>query len=210
VSLLRSSFSRQAGIQAARIAGALAWTATSGTISVLAYRFGPDEATLAVAKQGAGFVAIVSGALAALSIARPRKDRRAEDGIAALAAARGFSRDALGAAELAAWAELAGEAIFIPIAGISIVACAITAGNHIEGATSMLAGAALFGLVASTVIGAVAGMCRRWGGDQGRTWLLGIVFIPWTLAELLFRGAPYLSIPGLLGRLWESLTQVSS
>jgi len=38
------------------------------------------------------------------------------------------------------------------------------------------------------------------------------VVLPWLIAELVVggRGASYLSIPGLLGRIWETLTAVGS
>jgi uncharacterized membrane protein YhaH (DUF805 family) len=113
---------------------------------------------------------------------------------------------------MTATVRLLGEVIVVPIVAIGLFVFAFVAGGRIEGAFWPIAGAALFGVVAAIVLGALASTCRRWGGSQGRSWLMVVVLLPWLLAGTVASGqvAPYLSIPGLLGRLWETLTAVGS
>jgi hypothetical protein len=212
VFLLRGALAQKAGLRAARILGLLWLVGTAAGMALLAYRFGSDGSAVSLAARAAAAITFVCGWLAALSIAQPRKNRSTEDGVVALARSRGFGGGEIQRAELAAGMVLACEVVFVPIAILCLLAGAAFTGWGTPAAWAVLAGTMSFGLFASVVIGAVASLCRRLGGDRGRRWLVSVVIIPWLVAGALIDGreAAYLSIPGLLGRAWEGLTQVGS
>jgi hypothetical protein len=150
----------------------------------------------------------IAGGIAALALAAPPKDTALVVGIAALASSRGLDDRVLARAEMLATIRLLGEVIAVPVAAIAIFVSLIVAGGSLDGAIWPILGSVLFGLLAAGVLGAVVSLCRRWGGGRGRTLLAVVVLVPWILTEALLptRSAELLSIPGLLGRIWQALT----
>ena len=98
----------------------------------------------------------------------------------------------------------------MPLIVMGFFVLALLARGGIAGVVRPIAGSILFGFVAALVLGWAASLCRSWGGARGRSWLAGAIFGPWFLAEMALSGrvASYLSIPGLLERLWEALAAV--
>jgi hypothetical protein len=107
---------------------------------------------------------------------------------------------------------LLGEIILVPLVFMTGFVFAIAARGGLAGTVRPLAGSILFGLATAVVLGLTASFCRTWGGRSGRTWLVAVVLGPWIFAEVLLSGrlAPYASIPGLLGRLWDAFAAVST
>lgn len=212
VRLVRESLSRRWGVRGARIYAAIVSLGVSATIWLVARRYGPDGTALSLVARAAAMLTWIAGGLATLALAAPSKDTALIDGIVALASARGLGNEALARAGMIATVRLLVEVIVVPIIAIGVFVFAFVAGGSIESAFWPIAGAVVFGVVAAIVLGAAASSCQRWGGAQGRSWLMAIVLLPWLLADTIASGrvAPYLSIPGLLGRVWETLTGVGS
>jgi hypothetical protein len=107
---------------------------------------------------------------------------------------------------------LLGEIILIPLVFMAGFVFAIAARGGLADTVRPLAGSMLFGLATAVVLGLTASFCRTWGGRSGRTWLVAVVLGPWIFAEVLLSGrlAPFASIPGLLGRLWDAFAAVST
>jgi hypothetical protein len=152
----------------------------------------------------------IPGAICALSLATPPKDGGLARGIAALAGAHGLDARRLARAGTVASVRILAEVILVPLVVMGFFVFAIMAKGGLVAMARPLVGSIVFGLVAAIVLGLIASMCRSWGGERGRSWLAAIVFGPWLVAEVALSGrlAPYLSIPGLLGRLWEALAAV--
>jgi hypothetical protein len=184
----------------------------TATIWVLSSKYGPDETALSLVARSAALLTWIAGGIAALALSVPPKDLALAQGIVALATARGLSEEAVARAEMAATVRLLIEVLALPVAAIGLFVLAFLAGWRLEGAWPAIVGTIVFAMLASIVLGVLASGCRRWGGAHGRSWLLVVVFLPWLLAELVVGGsaASFLSIPGLLGHVWESLTAVSS
>jgi hypothetical protein len=212
VLLLRRLLAGRWGVRAARIYAGLLSISITATIWVLAKKYGPDDTSLALVGRSAALLTWIAGGIATFALAAPPKDAAFAEGVAALASARGLDHETIARAEMAATVRLVAEVIVVPIIAIGAFAFAFVAGGRLPGATRPILGAVLFGLLASLVLGGVASSCRRWGGAQGRSWLVVVVFLPWVASELVLggRAAAYLSIPGFLGRVWETLTAVGS
>jgi hypothetical protein len=212
VALLRKVLASRWGIRAARIyAGMLAISITA-MIWVISEKHGPDDTALSLVGRAVAMLTWIAGGIATLALAGPSKDVASAQGIAALASSRGLDDEALSRAEMAASIRILVEVIVLPTVAIGVFVFAFVVGGRLQGAAWPILGAITFGLLASVVLGAVASGCRRWGGAQGRSWLLAVVFLPWMVEELVSGGhkGGYLSIPGLLGRVWETLTAVNS
>jgi hypothetical protein len=212
VLLFRQVLAGRWGVRAARIYAIMVSISITATIWVLAKKYGPDEAALSLVARSAALLTWIAGGIGTLALSAPPKDAALAQGIAALASARGQNDEAISRAEMAATVRLLAEVIAVPVAAIGLFVFAFVAGGRLREAVMPIAGSIAFALFASIVLGVVASGCRRWGGAQGRSWLLVVVLLPWLVAELVVggRGASYLSIPGLLGRIWESLTAVGS
>jgi hypothetical protein len=212
VVLLRRLLGGRWGIRAARIYAVMVSISVTATIWVLAKKYGTDDATLSLVARSAALLTWIAGGIATLALSVPPKDAAFAQSIAALALSRGQTDESIARAEMAATVWLLVEVIAVPIIAIGAFVFAFVAGGHLADALWPIAGACMFGFVAAVVLGVVASGCRRWGGAQGRSWLLVVVFLPWLVAELVLggRGSAYLSIPGLLGRVWETLTVVGS
>jgi hypothetical protein len=212
VLLLRHLLAGRWGIRAARIYAVLASISITATIWVVARKYGPDETVLSLVARSAALLTWIAGGIGALALSAPPKDAALAQGIAALAASRGQSEESIARAEMAATVRLLAEVIAVPVAAVGLFVFAFVAGGRLQGAAWPIVGSIVFAVFASIVLGAVASGCRRWGGAQGRSWLLVVVLLPWLVAELVVggRGAEFLSIPGLLGRVWETLTAVGS
>jgi len=212
VVLFRQVLAGRWGIRAARIYAVMVSISITATIWVLAKKYGPDETALSLVARSAALLTWIAGGIGTLALSAPPKDAALAQGIAALAASRGQSEESIARAEMAATVRLLVEVIAVPVAAVALFVFAFVAGGRLQGAAWPIAGSVVFGLFASIVLGVVASGCRRWGGAQGRSWLLVVVVLPWLIAELVVggRGASYLSIPGLLGRIWETLTAVGS
>jgi hypothetical protein len=212
VHILRELLAGRWGIRAARIYGVMVSISITATIWVIARRYGPDDATISLVARSAGLLTWIAGGIATLALSAPPKDRAFAEGVAALAAARGFDEDALGRAAVAATIRVLFEVIAVPVAAVGAFVVVFVARGRLRGVIGPISGAIAFALLASIVLGVLASACRKWGRAQGRSWLLVAVFLPWLVAELLLggKGAAYLSIPGLLGKAWEMLTAVGS
>jgi hypothetical protein len=211
VTLLRGALARRWGIRAARIYAVMVSLSVTATIWYLARTYGPDMTTVSLVARASATLTWIAGGIAALALAAPPKDAALASGIAALASSRGFDDRALARAETIATIRLLGEVIVVPITAIAIFVSLIVAGGSLNGAIWPILGSILFGLLAAGVLGAVASLCRRWGGARGRTLLTVVVLVPWFLAETLLpqKTGELLSIPGLLGRIWQTLSGVA-
>ena len=205
--LLRGALARRWGVRAARIYAVMVSLSVTATIWFLARRFGPDTSTVSLVARAAALLTWIAGGIAALSLAVPPKDAALSNGIAALASAHGIDDATIARAEMAATVRLLGEVIVVPVTAIALFVSLIVAGGKLDGGIWPILGSVLFGLVAALLLGVVTSACRRWGGPRGRTLLVAVVLAPWVLSELLLpRGGDLLSIPGLLGRIWQTLT----
>jgi hypothetical protein len=200
------------GIRAARIYAGMLAIGITATIWVLSEKHGPDETALSLVGRAVAMLTWIAGGIATMTLAVPPKDVASAQGIAALASSHGLDNETIARAEMAASVRILVEVIVLPTVAIGLFVFAFVAGGRLQGAAWPLLGAIAFGFLASVVLGAVASGCRLWGGAQGRSWLLAVVLLPWLLEEQVFggRGGAYLSIPGLLGRAWETLTAVNS
>jgi hypothetical protein len=212
VLLFRQLLAGRWGVRAARIYAVMVSISITATIWVLAKTSGPDDSAISLVGRSAALLTWIAGGIGALALSAPPKDAALAQGIAALASSRGQSDEAVARAEMAATVRLLAEVIAVPVAAVGLFVLAFVAWGRLQGAVWPIVGSVVFALFASIVLGVVASGCRRWGGAQGRSWLLVVVLLPWLVAELVVggRGASYLSIPGLLGRIWETLTSVSS
>lgn len=208
VILLRGALARRWGVRAARIYAVMVSLSVTVTIWILARRFGPDTTTVSLVARSAAILTWMAGGIGALALSVPPKDTALATGIAALASAHGIDDRTIARAEAAATVRLLGEVIVIPVACIALFVSVIIAGGKLDGALWPMVGSVLFGAVAALLLGLVTSACRRWGGPRGRTLLVAIVLVPWILTALLLptRGAELLSIPGFLGRVWQTLT----
>ncbi len=205
--LLRGALARRWGVRAARIYAVMVSLSVTATIWFLARRFGPDTSTVSLVARAAALLTWIAGGIAALSLAVPPKDTALSNGIAALASTHGIDDVTIARAEMAATVRLLGEVIVVPVAAIALFVSLIVAGGKLDGGIWPILGSVLFGLVAALLLGVVTSACRKWGGPRGRTLLVAVVLAPWVLSELLLpRSGDLLSIPGLLGRIWQALT----
>jgi hypothetical protein len=212
VALLRKVLASRWGIRAARIYAGILAVSITATIWVMSEKHGPDETALSLLGRAVAMLTWIAGGIATLTLAVPAKDVASAQGIAALASSRGLDDEAIARAEMAASVRILVEVIALPTVAIGVFVFAFVLGGRLQGAVWPILGAVTFGLLASVVLGAVASGCRLWGGAQGRSWLLAVVFLPWMVEELVLGGRKggYLSIPGLLGHVWETLTAVNS
>ena len=210
VVLVRRTLARGWGIRAARAYAVLLSAGVVIAVAVSSAGFGANATSLSLVTRAAGMLVWIPGAACALALATPSKDATLAQGIAALAAARGFSPRLLARAETLATVRLVGEVILVPLLVMTLFVLSLAARGGLAQTARPLGGALVFGIIAAAVLGTVASACRSWGGERGRTWLAGVVFGPWFFAEVALSGrvAPFVSIPGLLGRLWEALAEV--
>jgi hypothetical protein len=208
VILFRGALGRRWGVRAARIYALMVSIGVTATIWILARRFGPDTTTVSLVARASAMLTWIAGGIAALALAAPPKDSALALGIAALASSHGLDDRTIWRAEIAATIRLLGEVIVVPVVGIALFVSLILAGGGLGGGVWPILGSVLFGLVAAALLGIVTSVCRRWGGPRGRTLLVVVVLVPWILSETLLptRSAELLSIPGLLGRIWQTLT----
>jgi hypothetical protein len=212
VVLIRRTLARSWGVRAARIYAGLLCTGFVIAIAVSTGGLGANVTSLSLVARGAAMLVWIPGAACALALSTPAKDASLVQGIAALASARGFDPLRVARAETTATVRLVGEVILAPLAVMTAFVLLIAARGGVAQTARPLAGSLVFGLIAATTLGAVASLCRSWGGARGRTWLMAVVLGPWFFAEIALSGrvAPYVSIPGLLSRLWETLAAVST
>ncbi|HMI82792.1 MAG TPA: hypothetical protein VK550_01800 [Polyangiaceae bacterium] len=210
VTLLRRTLGRSWGIRAARFYAALLSLGVVTAIAISAGGLGANDTSLSLVARSAAMLVWVPGAMCALALAKPPHDASLAQGIAVLAGAHGFDGARFARAEALATVRLLGEVILVPLLFMGVFVFAILARGGLASMARPLAGSIVFGSVAAMVLGSMASVCRRWGGARGRTWLAGAVFGPWLFAEMALSGrvATYVSIPGLLGRLWEALAAV--
>lgn len=210
VVLLRSTLARSWGIRAARFYAGLLSVGVVTAIALSAGGLGANDASLSLVARSAAMLVWIPGAMCALALAKPPHDAGLAQGIAVLAGARGFDAGRFARAETWATVRLLAEVILVPLVLIGLFVFALLARGGLWGIARPLAGSILFGAVAALVLGWMASLCRTWGGARGRTWLAVAVFGPWFFAEMALSGrvAPYVSIPGLLSRLWDAVAAV--
>jgi hypothetical protein len=210
VVLLRRSLGRSWGIRAARFYAGLLAIGVVTAVAISAGGLGANDSSLSLIARSAAMLVWIPGAACALALATPPKDASLAQGINALASAHGFDARRIARAETIASVRLLAEVILAPLALMGIFVFAILARGGLVATARPLLGSLVFGLVAALLLGLVASICRTLGGARGRSWLLAIVLGPWLVAEVALSGrvAPYVSIPGLLGRLWEALAAV--
>lgn len=212
VTLLRRTLGQNWGVRSARVCAGILALAVMGAVAVTAGGLGANDTSLSLVARSAVLLVWFPGGMCALSLASPPKDTRLTEGITALAGARGFDARRIVRAETMASVRLLGEIILVPLVLMGGFVFAIAARGGLAGTVRPLAGSMLFGLVTAVVLGLTTSFCRTWGGRKGRSWLVAAVFGPWIFAEVVLSGrvAPYASIPGLLGRLWDALAAVST
>ena len=212
VALLRRTLARSWGIRAARFYAALLSVGVVTAIALSASGLGANDTSLSLVARAAAMLVWIPGAMCALALAKPPHDTGLTQGIAVLAGARGFDARRFARAEAWATVRLLGEVILLPLLVMGLFVVALLARGGLGGMFRPLAGSLVFGSVAALVLGWAASLCRTWGGPRGRTWLAGVMFGPWFFAETALSGrvASYVSIPGLLGRLWDALAAVST
>lgn len=207
VSLFRSVFAARWGVRMARSIGygVASWFALTAWLAAK----GPDAdgITTGVAATGVAVLVGYAGSVVALSLAGVPKAKELEAGAWALASTRGFSARARILGELLASIRLAAEVIAIPASALAL-ACALLSREKDGTALVPIFGAALFALLAASVIGSLAFACRRWASARPRASLLAVVLFPWIASNALFqhRGGEYASIPGLLSWSFRLLT----
>jgi hypothetical protein len=208
--LLRRTFGRSWGIRAARLYAALLSVGVVIAVALSTGGLGADDTSFSLVARAAAMLVWIPGAMCALALARPPKDAALAQGIAALAGAHGFDPLRFARAEALATVRLVAEVILVPLVFMGLFVFAIAARGGLASAARPLLGSILFGLVAALVLGSATSVCRSWGGARGRLWLLALVLGPWFFGEVALSGhvASYVSIPGLLGRLWEALAAV--
>lgn len=189
-----------------------AWAVVLGfAIMAVALRAeGGADASLADVVAGAArWVAWLAGAPLALAAAEDHAARDRRDGILALVAPRGISTAGLASARaLAAMMEIA-RAIAVPL----LLLAALTAGLAGRGRAVLEsagagAGVVAFALVAGVTLGGLGAACGRIGRARGQRLLLGIVVLPWLLADLAGHGA--WSIPGALAAVLDFALRAGS
>jgi len=212
VILLRRTLGQNWGVRSARVCAGLLALAVIGAVALAAGGLGANDTSLSLVARSAVLLVWFPGGICALSLASPPKDTRLSEGITALARARGFDTRRIARAETMASVRLLGEIILVPLVLMGGFVFAIAARGGLAGTVRPLAGSMLFGLVTAIVLGLTTTFCRTWGGQRGRTWLVAVVLGPWIFAEVVLSGrvAPYVSIPGLLGRLWDAFAAVST
>ena len=210
VVLLRRSLARSWGIRAARFYAGLLSIGVVTAIAISAGGLGANDTSLSLVARSAAMLVWVPGAMCALALAKPPQDAGLAQGIAVLAGAHGFDGRRLARAEAWATVRLLAEVILVPLVVMGVFVIALLARGGLLGILRPVAGSIVFGSVAALVLGWVTSLCRTWGGARGRTWLAGVMFGPWFFAETALSGrvASYVSIPGLLGRLWDALAAV--
>jgi hypothetical protein len=210
VFLLRRTLARSWGIRAARFYAGLLSIGVVMAIALSAGGLGANDTSLALVARSAAMLVWIPGAMCALALAKPPPDAGLAQGIAALAGARGFDARRFAGAEAWATVRLLAEVILVPLVFMGLFVFGVLARGGLATMARPLIGSILFGSIAAVVLGWVASLCRTWGGARGRAWLAGVVFGPWFFAETALSGriASYVSIPGLLGRLWEALAAV--
>jgi hypothetical protein len=210
VFLLRRTLGRSWGIRAARFYAALLSVGVVTAIAVSAGRLGANDTSLSLLARSAAMLVWVPGAMCAFALAKPPHDAGLAQGIAVLAGARGFDARRFARAEAWATVRLLAEVILVPLVFMAFFVFALLARGGLLAMARPLVGSLLFGCVAALVLGLMASICRSWGGPRGRMWLAAALSGPWLFAELALGGrvATYVSIPGLLGRLWEALAAV--
>jgi hypothetical protein len=210
VILLRGTLGRSWGIRAAQFYAGLLSLGVVTAIALSAGGLGANSTSLSLLARSAAMLVWVPGTMCALALARPPQDAGLAQGIAALAGARGFDARRFARAEAWATVRVVAEVILVPLVFMGLFVTAILTRGGVTGTVRTVVGSILFGAVAALVLGLAASGCRSWGGARGRTWLAAVMFGPWFLAEIALSGrvAPYVSIPGLLGRLWEALAAV--
>ena len=210
VTLLRHTLGRSWGIRVARFYAGLLSLGVMTAVGLSAGGLGANDGALSLVARSAAMLVWIPGAACALALARPAKDASLAQGIAALAASHGFDARRLARAEMVASVRLLAEVILAPLVLMGFFVFVIMARGGLVAMARPLLGSILFGLVAAIVLGLVTSICRSWGGERGRSWLAAVVLGPWLVAEVALSGrlAPYVSIPGLLGRLWEALAAV--
>jgi hypothetical protein len=205
VSLFASELAGRAGVRIARGLGGAIAVGFGAAIAVVAHRYPSESGAAWLVAGAAGASAWVAGGLAALSMARGPTEREDEPAVRALAAACGHGPGSVDLAETVAAARVASATSAVPVAIVAVVALAAARDVATIGPAF---GAVLFTLLAGATLGALAAACRRWAGERGRSWWLGLVLVPWIVAGALLegRGGEYLSIPGLLEEAWRVLT----
>lgn len=145
----------------------------------------------------AGWLAWLVGAPLALAAAHDREARDRADGIDALAAARGFSAEAMRQARvLGAMLEIT-AAIGVPLLALAGLTIAFAGSLRLAlYRVSIALGAAAFAAVAGVALGGIGAAAGRLGRARGRLLLVAVIAGPWILADLT--GHRAFSIPGAL------------
>lgn len=208
--LSRSVLASRFGVRLARGIGIAQALWFSAGALVAARDASGDGWTAGIAARGAATIAGYAGAVVAFSLAGAAKSADPQEGARHLATARGFSSRDLAIAETSASVRLASEAIAFPTLALALF-CAVASRSPEVASLLPFLGIAIFGGVASVVLGGLASICRQWGGARARTALLAIVVLPWIVGEALLegRGSEYVSIPGLLAWMWRLLIGAS-
>lgn len=206
-SLFCKPFGRQRGVRAARIYGALLGAGNAAAIWIVGRPNGVDATVVSLVARASAMLTCVAGGIAALALSVPPKDQALVSGIVALASSHGIDERSIARAEALATVRLLAEVVVYPMLAVTAFVLALIAGSR-ETLWPIL-GAAVFAVVGAGALGALAVACRRFGQSRGRSWLAAIVFLPWIVAEVAMprHGSEFLSIPGLLGRAWQALTQ---
>jgi hypothetical protein len=197
LALERELLRRAGGGRGAYLFRVLLFLGFAGAILLVRSADGGDAPLEGLVGAAARWSAWLVGAPLALSAARDSRAEGQRDGIAALAAARGFSAQAReGARVFAAMLEMT-AALGVPLVALAGLAAAVAGSFALVVARVGLAlGCAAFAVVAGVTLGGISAACGVVGRARGRWLLLAVIAGPWIVADLT--GHRYLSIPGVL------------
>jgi hypothetical protein len=197
LALARERLRRSGGGRASSVFRILLFVGFAGAILLVRASDGGDARLEGFVSAAAGWVAWLSGAPLALAVAQDHRAQGERDGIAALAAARGFSvRSLEGARVLGAMLEIT-LALGVPLVALAGLTAVVAGSAALAFARVGLAlAAAAFAIVAGVTLGGISAACGQLGRARGRWLLFAVVAGPWMLADLT--GHRSLSIPGAL------------
>jgi hypothetical protein len=198
LALARARLRAVRGVRAARVLAGLTTVGFAGTALVLRTSDGPGASLEGLVITAARWLVWLSAAPIALAAAEDRRAHDRREGIVALAAAHGLPPEALESARtLAAMAEIV-SAIGAPLLVLSLLTAALA--GHADVALARVGlglSAGGFVIVTGVTLGGLAAACARVGGPRGRWLFVGLMAVPWMLADLAGHGS--WSIPGALG-----------
>jgi hypothetical protein len=197
LALARARLRRSGGGRAASVFRILLFVGFAGAILVVRATDGGDAPLTGFIGAAARWVAWLVGAPLALAAAQDHHALDQRDGIAPLAAIRGFPPRSLEAARvLGAMLEIT-LALGVPLVALAGLTAAVAGSPALAFVRIGLGfAAAAFAIVAGVTLGGISAACGQLGRARGRLLLFAVVVGPWILADVT--GYRSFSIPGAL------------